>query len=206
MASDRAEEIARAWAREQPGVPVGSIGILTRIWQAAKLLSDERRRTLGAIGMDAATLDLLSTLRRSGPPYRLSTRELTRRCLVTAGAVTQRVDRARQSGLVRRLAPERGSRIVLVELTEAGHRAVEDAVGRLLGHEQDLVTVLQPAEQAELARLLATLLGGLSERSGADHAAGQASAGPAGETPENGDPAAGGTLGRGHQQIAGPGA
>jgi len=25
---DRAAEIARAWAREQPGVPVGSIGIL----------------------------------------------------------------------------------------------------------------------------------------------------------------------------------
>jgi hypothetical protein len=65
---------ARAWAREAPGVPVGSIGVLTRIWQAAKLLSDERRRTLAAVGMDAATLDLLSTLRRAGPPYRLSTR------------------------------------------------------------------------------------------------------------------------------------
>lgn len=169
--SDRAEEIALAWARERPGLPVGSIGILTRIWQAAKLLSDERRRTLAAIGMDAATLDLLSTLRRSGPPYRLSTRELTRRCLVTAGAVTQRVDRARRSGLVRRLAPERGSRIVLVELTESGHRAVEDAVGRLLAHEQDLVGMLQPAEQEELARLLAVFLRGLSGHGGlAGHA------------------------------------
>jgi DNA-binding MarR family transcriptional regulator len=164
--SDRAEEIARAWAREQPGVPVGSIGILTRIWQAAKLLSDERRRTLTAIGIDAATLDLLSTLRRSGPPYRLSTRELSRRCLVTAGAVTQRVDRARQSGLVRRLPPERGSRTVVVELTAAGHRLVQDAVGRLLLHEQDLVGMLQPAEQEELARLLAVLLRGLSGRPG----------------------------------------
>lgn len=206
MASDRAEEIARAWARERPGVPVGSIGILTRIWQAAKLLSDERRRTLGAIGMDAATLDLLSTLRRSGLPYRLSTRELARRCLVTAGAVTQRVDRARQSGLVRRLAPERGSRTVLVELTELGHRAVEDAVGRLLGHEQDLVTVLEPAEQEELARLLAVLLRSLSERSGADHELGPASSGPTGEKREDGDRAAGGTLGRGHPDIAGSGA
>ncbi len=173
MSGDRAEEIARAWAREQPGVPLGSIGIITRIWQAAKLLSDDRRRTLGAIGMDAATLDLLSTLRRSGPPYQLSTRELTRQCLVTAGAVTQRVDRARQSGLVRRLAPERGSRLVLIELTELGHRAVRDAVGRLLGHEQDLVAVLEPAEQEELARLLAAFLRGLSERSGAEHVPGR---------------------------------
>jgi hypothetical protein len=76
------------------GLLVGSIGILTHIWQAAKLFSDERRRTLATIGMDAATLDLLSTLRRAGPPYRLSTRELAAR-LVTAGAVTQRASRAR---------------------------------------------------------------------------------------------------------------
>jgi DNA-binding MarR family transcriptional regulator len=161
---DRAEQIARAWAREQPGLPVSSIGILTRIWQAAKLLSDERRRTLTAIAMDAATLDLLSTLRRAGPPYQLSTRELSRRCLVTAGAVTQRVDRAMQSGLVRRLPPERGSRVVLVELTDAGHRSVQEAVGQLLTYEQGLVAVLEPAEQEELARLLAVLLRGLTGR------------------------------------------
>ena len=61
----------------EAGLPVGSIGILTRIWQAAKLLTDERRRTLARVHLDAATLDLLTTLRRSGPPYRLSTRELS---------------------------------------------------------------------------------------------------------------------------------
>lgn len=160
--ADRAAEIARAWEREQPGVPVGSIGIVTRIWQVAKLLSDERRRTLAAIGMDAATLDLLSTLRRTGPPYRLSTRELTRRCMVTAGAVTQRVDRARASGLVRRLAPEPGSRLVLVELTPLGHQEVERAVRLLLTREQSLVDVLPVDEQAQLAGLLAALLRSLA--------------------------------------------
>lgn len=160
--TDRAEEIARAWEREQPGVPVGSIGIVTRIWQTAKLLSDERRRTLTAIGMDAATLDLLSTLRRAGPPYRLSTRELAARCLVTAGAVTQRVDRAKEAGLVRRLAPVPGSRTVAVELTARGHREVERAVGMLLGYEQSLVDTLAPADQVELARLLTLLLESLA--------------------------------------------
>jgi DNA-binding MarR family transcriptional regulator len=161
---DRAAEIAAAWAREAPGVPVASIGILTRIWQTAKLLSDERRRTLAAVGLDAATLDLLSELRRAGPPYRLSTRELASRCLVTAGAITQRVDRALSSGLVLRLAPAPGSRVVLVELTDAGHRRVAEAVGSLLGYEQELVDVLDAGQQAELAGLLTTLLASLSER------------------------------------------
>ncbi len=159
-----ADEIAGAWAREAPGVPVASIGILTRIWRAAKLLSDERRRTLAVIGMDAATLDLLSTLRRAGPPYQLSTRELAARSLVTAGAVTQRVDRGREAGLVRRLPAAAGSRLVMVELTERGHRQVEEAVGSLLRYEQDLVDILDPGQQDELARLLAILLDSLAER------------------------------------------
>ena len=162
--ADRAAEIARAWEREKPGLPVGSIGILTRIWQAAKLLTDERRRTLARVHLDAATLDLLSALRRSGPPYRLSTRELSARSLITAGAVTQRVARAQQAGLVRRIPAGPGSRTVYVELTEPGHHTVETAVTELLAYEQGLVDVLDPGQQDELARLLATLLRRLTER------------------------------------------
>lgn len=161
---DRAEEISQAWQREQPGLPVDSIGILTRINQAAKLLADERRRALAKADMDAATLDLLSTLRRSGPPYRLSTRELTARCLITAGAVTQRVDRAQNQGLVRRLATQPGTRAVPVELTPQGHRAVESAVDGLLTYEQGIIEVLTPPEQQELARLMTALLQGLTRR------------------------------------------
>jgi DNA-binding MarR family transcriptional regulator len=155
---DRADQIARAWQRERPEMPVGSIGIFTRIQQAAKVLSDHRRRILTSIGMDAATLDLLSTLRRSGPPYRLSTRELSTRCLVTAGAITQRVDRAERNGLVRRLATQPGSRLVPVELTDEGHQSIERAVGQLLTYEQSLVDNMNVEDQHELARLLAVFL------------------------------------------------
>ena len=162
--TDRAEEISQAWQREQPGLPVDSIGILTRINQAAKLLADERRRALAKVDMDAATLDLLSTLRRSGTPYRLTTRELTTRCLITAGAVTQRVDRAQSHGLVRRLAAQPGTRAVSVELTAEGHRAVEHAVDGLLNYEQGIIEVLTPPEQQDLARLMAALLHGLTSR------------------------------------------
>ena len=163
-AAASADEIAQAWAREAPGIPVASIGILTRIWRAAKLLSDERRRTLAAIGMDAAAMDLLSTLRRAGPPYRLPTRELAARSLVTPGAITQRVDRAQEAGLVLRLPPEPGTRLVQVELTGQGHRRVEEAVSSLLSYEQGLVDVLDPGQQEDLARLLAVLLASLTDR------------------------------------------
>jgi DNA-binding MarR family transcriptional regulator len=168
---DLAEAVAQAWEREQPGAPTSSIRIITRIWQLARLLTNERRRTLASLGIDAATLDLLSTLRRAGPPYCLSTRELTARCLVTAGAITQRVDRAQQAGLVLRLPAEPGSRAVPVELTAHGHGVIADAAGRLLTREQSLVDVLTPEQQATLAEVLAVLL----ERLAAGPAAGAGS-------------------------------
>jgi hypothetical protein len=75
---DGAERIQLAWTRERPGTPVESIGVITRIWHAGKPLADDRRRTLARLGIHAATLDLLSTLRRHGAPYRMTPAEAER--------------------------------------------------------------------------------------------------------------------------------
>ena len=73
-----AAQIAEAWRRERPSTPTDSIEIVTPIWRLAKLFADDRGRVLRAAGIDAATLDLLSVIRRAGPPYTFSTREIAR--------------------------------------------------------------------------------------------------------------------------------
>lgn len=151
-----AADIAAAWQRERPGTPVSSITIVTPIWRLAKLLADDRRRVLGAAGVDGATLDLLSVLRRSGPPYTLSTREIADRTLVTAGAISQRVARAEQNQLVTRAKGD--GRTVLVTLTDAGHAVVERTVDRVLGREAELVDRLSGPQRDRLAELLDLLL------------------------------------------------
>jgi DNA-binding MarR family transcriptional regulator len=163
-----AANIAAAWQRERPGVPVESIEIVTPIFRLAKLLADDRRRVLHACGVDGATLDLLSVLRRAGAPYRLTTREIAQRALVTAGAVSQRVAKAERAGLVRRAAAGDGSRAVNVTLTRAGHALVERTVDRVLGREAELVRGLAVAERADLAALLDGLLAGVAARVTAD--------------------------------------
>ncbi len=164
--NDPVDAVALAWRRERPGTPVEGIGIVTRIWQCAKLLGEDRRRVLAAVGADAATLDLLSVLRRSGPPYRLTTRELTERALVTAGAISQRVARAERDGLVERTAEAGGSRAVIVTLTPAGHELVEQLVDRVLGREAELISHLTPQQQAALTELLRLLLEDLQAQLG----------------------------------------
>ncbi|TVT37421.1 MarR family transcriptional regulator [Amycolatopsis rhizosphaerae] len=163
--SDGVDAIAEAWLRERPGTPVSSIGVITRIWWTAKLLDEDRRETMLRLGMDSATLDLLATLRRAGPPYRLPPGELAKRALVSAGAISQRVARAERDGLVRRLRSPEDGRGVLVELTEKGHTEVERVVDGLLPHEEELLSGLSPEQRGQLGDLLRILLADLTRRS-----------------------------------------
>lgn len=119
------------------------------------------RRTLSRLGIDIATLDLLSTLRRSGPPYRMSPSGLATACRVSRGAITQRVTRAAKAGLVSRAA---GYHAHAITLTREGHALVESAVTRLLEYEQRLLDGLDADQQQRLADLLRDLLAVLGDR------------------------------------------
>lgn len=157
-----AADIAASWRRELPGVRTGAIEIITPVRRIAKVLGDDRRRTLASLGVDPSTLDLLSVIRRAGPPYELTTREITRRTLITAGGVSQRVARAEQAGLVTRAPSPASRRAVSVKLTEAGHALIQATVRQLLEHEADLIGALTAAERTALASILAKLEQSLS--------------------------------------------
>jgi DNA-binding MarR family transcriptional regulator len=162
---DDVDAIQDAWLRERPDTPVSSIGVITRIWRIGRLLDDDRRRTMARLGLDVATRDLLSTLRRSGSPYALTPGELARRCAVSRGAISQRVQRAEADKLVRRRKDDTDGRGVIVELTAKGHELIEQSVDELLRHEEDLLSALSSAERTMLSDLLRTLLADLRERS-----------------------------------------
>jgi DNA-binding MarR family transcriptional regulator len=157
---DAVDEIADQWARERPDVPVGSIGIVARVLRVAKAFADHRRRSLATLGIDSATFDLLATLRRSGAPFRMTPAELTQACLVTGGAISQRVARAEAAGFVqaRRTA---GGHTSSVELTPAGRERIDQDIAEFLAAEERLVAHMEPEERGELARLLRVLDAGV---------------------------------------------
>jgi DNA-binding MarR family transcriptional regulator len=157
---DAVDEIADQWARERPDVPVGSIGIVARVLRIAKSFADHRRRSLAALGVDSATFDLLATLRRSGAPFRMTPAELTQACLVTGGAISQRVARAEAAGLVRTRRTA-GGHTSSVELTPAGRERIDRDIAEFLAAEERLVAHLEPEERGELTRLLRVLDAGV---------------------------------------------
>jgi DNA-binding MarR family transcriptional regulator len=157
---DAVDEIADQWSRERPDMPVESIGVVARILRIAKVFSDHRRRSLSELGVDSATFDLLATLRRSGAPFRMTPAELVEACLVTGGAISQRVGRAEAAGFVtaRRTA---GGHTATVELTPLGLERIDRDIAEFMARERALLDHLEPEERAELTRLLRRLHAGL---------------------------------------------
>ena len=157
---DAVDEIAEQWARERPDVPVASIGVVARVLRIAEAFADHRRRTLAALGIDSATFDLLATLRRSGEPFRMTPAQLTQACLVSGGAISQRVARAEAAGFVATWRTA-GGHTSSVELTPAGRERIDRDIAEFLAGEERLIAHLAPEERGELTRLLRVLLAGL---------------------------------------------
>ena len=63
---------------------------------------------------------VILALRRSGKPYVLRPTDIYRQSLITSATATNRIDRASECGLVRRLPDPNDRRGILVELTAAG--------------------------------------------------------------------------------------
>ncbi|MFY9890016.1 MAG: MarR family transcriptional regulator [Streptosporangiaceae bacterium] len=156
--SDEVDEIVARWQAERPDLDVAPLEVLSRVSRLARHLDRARRAAFAAHGLEAWEFDVLSALRRQGPPYQLSPGALLRATLVTSGTMTNRIDRLAAAGLVSRRPDLQDKRGVLVQLTSAGVRTVDAAFAALLDGERDLLTGLDARQQENLAGLLRILL------------------------------------------------
>jgi DNA-binding MarR family transcriptional regulator len=155
---DEVDRLVAAWRRERPDLDVRPLEVLSRVTRLSRHLDRARRTAFAAHELAQWEFDVLSALRRSGPPYRLSPGALLNQTLVTSGTMTNRIDRLAQRGLVRREADPHDRRGVLVVLTEAGLQTVDAALTDLLHHEQELLAGLTQRQREALAGTLRDLV------------------------------------------------
>ena len=84
--------------------------------------------------------------------------ELVGALVLSSGAVTNRIDRVEEAGLVERRPDPDDRRGTLVALTEKGRQVVDDAVLAHLANEERLLGALSAGERRRLAGLLRKLL------------------------------------------------
>jgi DNA-binding MarR family transcriptional regulator len=155
---DEVDELVAGWHTERPDLDVEPLQVLSRVSRLARHLDRARTAAFASHGLQAWEFDVLSALRRQGPPYQLSPGALLRATLVTSGTMTNRVDRLAEAGLVSRHPDPQDKRGVLVALTARGRAVVDAALEDLLNRERELLTGLDRAQRRELAALLRILL------------------------------------------------
>lgn len=155
--TNHVDRVLEQWARERPDLDVSPMAVIGRLSRVSRRFDAELADTFAAHGLDGAAFDVLATLRRSGPPYTLTPKELTASSMVTSSAIAQRLNRLEAQGLVRRSPHAADGRGKEVALTEAGRTVVDGALPDHLATEQRLLAALSTTEAQTLAALLAKL-------------------------------------------------
>jgi DNA-binding MarR family transcriptional regulator len=155
---DRVARIQAEWARERPDVDVRPQGVIGRLHRVAGLLTDQLCLVYKRFGLSEGEFDVLATLRRAGPPFERAPGELAAFTMVTTGAMSKRIDRLEQAGLVTRRTSDTDGRGRVVALTAAGREVIDQAFTEHMRNEQRLLADLTPAEVDALESLLTTWL------------------------------------------------
>lgn len=148
------DEILEQWARERPDLDASPMGLIGRLHRLADVLNSELRPIFAEAGLGDGDFDVLASLRRAGSPYELSPGDLGAATMVTSSAVTKRVDRLEQAGLVTRSVCPDDARARRIRLTDRGLRVIDRLVEAHVANEQRLVSGLTGPERSQLAGLL----------------------------------------------------
>lgn len=123
---DPVDKLINQWAHERPELDCSSLSVVVRVLFLAKIFRQSAERALAVLDLKLWEYDVLSALRRQGPPFQLPATGLARASMLTSGAMTNRIDRLEARGLVARATDPADRRGVNVRLTERG-RALTDA-------------------------------------------------------------------------------
>jgi DNA-binding MarR family transcriptional regulator len=155
--TDGIDAILQQWQRERPDLDTSPIGVIGRISRLAREIELRLEPVYAASGLEPGWYDVLATLRRAGPPYRLRPTDFAASLMLTSSGTTKRLDRLEAAGHITREPDPSDRRGVLITLTPQGRRLVDKAAVTHMANEKRILSGLTPAEQRQLAGLLRKL-------------------------------------------------
>ena len=158
MEKDAIDDILDQWSDERPELDTASLGVVIRVMTLYRSFHREATKALEPLGLELFEYDVLSALRRQGEPFALAATGLAKETGLSTGAMTNRIDRLEERGLVRRQAGKTDRRSVIVQLTRSGRRAIDEAIQVRLDAARDGLKDLKKSERKRLADLLRTVV------------------------------------------------
>ena len=160
---DHVDRVRAQWRAVCPELDTSPIEVVARIGRVAAYFDQSTNALMGQHGLARGSWDVLASLRRAGPPYELSPTELYRELMRTSGAMTNRLHRLEQAGLIERRRDPGDGRGVVVRLTTRGRKLVDKLAPLHMDNEQRMLTSLSDSDRHALAGLLRGLARDLEE-------------------------------------------
>ncbi len=155
---DHVDQVLAQWAAVQPDLDTSPVAVIARLGRTTAYTDAGINARLAEFGLTREAWDVLASLRRTGPPHRLSPTQLYQALMRSSGAMTHRLTSLESAGLIKRVADTDDGRSVLVELTRKGVALVDRVAPQHLANEQTLLSALTEEERRTLAALLRKLL------------------------------------------------
>lgn len=151
---DRVSRIQEDWRQERPDVDVSPQGIIGRLHRLAACLTAELAVVYARHGLGEGEFDVLASLRRAGAPFERAPGELAQHTMVTTGAMTKRLDRLTEAGLVVRRQVEGDKRRRVAALTTRGIEVIDAAFAEHMANERRLVEQVPLSDRQLLEEIL----------------------------------------------------
>jgi DNA-binding MarR family transcriptional regulator len=155
---DSVDRFMEARAAQLPDIDLDVEAAVHRIQRIVKSVRRDMEETLKEYDLTHGEWGILGNLRLGGPPYRSSPGQLSKDEWLSSGAMTNRLDKLEEAGLVRRLPDPEDRRALHVELTEKGHKVWLESVGVQASKEAAIAAALDRKELKELNALLRKVL------------------------------------------------
>src|SRR4051794_34280604 len=158
---DDVDDILDQWRAVRPELDPAPIGVVGRMSRLAREIEARLEPVYRDHGLEGGLHDVLATLRRGGPPYRMRPTDLTAAMMLTSSGTTKRLDKLEAAGLIARESDPNDRRGTLIALTDEGLRVIDATTPEHLANEASLLAALSASEQETLAALLRKLRLGL---------------------------------------------
>jgi len=165
MDRDWTNEVLERWSSLSPKLDMEASEVAERIGRIALQFGRWQDEVFGRHGLNRGEVGVLYALRGIGAPPQLSPTQLSRVLMLSSAGITSRLDRLERRHLVARLTDPNDRRGILVELTEQGSKAADEAVTAGAEATGRMLSGLTREELKTLGRLLRKLQAGLGPAS-----------------------------------------
>ena len=154
---DRAATARSQWQQEMPDLAnqLDPMVFLGRLNEASHVVLNVKiAPLLKDAGLKIGEFDVLASLVRAGPPYKLMPTDLYKATMMSSGGMTARLDRLEKAGHITRCPHPEDRRALMVCLTDQGLNLIRTFIPGYVQAQNDLVSGLNSQELKTLSELL----------------------------------------------------